>query len=278
MMYVSIGTPPEHRFDQPLGLLSDCHRRIEHFLRVLCKINQTAGEGPLNDEHQRAAEAAITYFQTAGPRHTADEEESLFPLLRASQRPEAQQALAMVQSLHHDHNAAEPAHEQINILYREWINQGSLAQSDRAELGQLLKGLQAMYQRHLAIEDTELFPLAAQALNEQNLRQLGQEMAQRRGLNAPEFTHQQGASDMTIQHTIDVRSIPGPQRHPLIFQTFETLAPGEALELINDHDPFPLHNQFNFMKRGQFAWEYLQQGPNLWRVQISRIAPQKARA
>jgi uncharacterized protein (DUF2249 family) len=59
----------------------------------------------------------------------------------------------------------------------------------------------------------------------------------------------------------------------LIFQTFETLQPGEALELVNDHDPFPLRNQFDFMKRGQFNWEYLRQGPDLWRVRIARVAP-----
>jgi uncharacterized protein (DUF2249 family) len=71
--------------------------------------------------------------------------------------------------------------------------------------------------------------------------------------------------------TIDVRPIPGPQRHPLIFQTFETLQPGEALQLVNDHDPFPLRNQFDFMKRGQFRWDYLEAGPAVWRVRIGRI-------
>ena len=76
---------------------------------------------------------------------------------------------------------------------------------------------------------------------------------------------------MTIKHTIDVRTIPGPQRHPLIFRTFESLAKDEALELINDHDPFPLRSQFNMMKRGQFDWTYLQQGPDLWRVRIGRL-------
>ena len=37
-MLLKIGGPPEHGFDQPLGLLSDCHRRIEHFLFVLSTI------------------------------------------------------------------------------------------------------------------------------------------------------------------------------------------------------------------------------------------------
>jgi uncharacterized protein (DUF2249 family) len=81
---------------------------------------------------------------------------------------------------------------------------------------------------------------------------------------------------MNFKTTIDVRTIPGPQRHPLIFQTFETLAPGEALQLINDHDPFPLRNQFEFMRRGRFRWDYLEEGPNVWRVRIGKIEPAKA--
>lgn len=79
---------------------------------------------------------------------------------------------------------------------------------------------------------------------------------------------------MKTINTIDVRTVPGPQRHPLIFRTFEGLIPGEALELINDHDPFPLRNQFNMMKPGQFSWDYLQEGPDLWRVRIGRLEKQ----
>lgn len=83
---------------------------------------------------------------------------------------------------------------------------------------------------------------------------------------------------MSIKSTVDVRTIPGPQRHPLIFLTFDTLQAGEALELVNDHDPFPLQNQFNFMKRGQFTWEYLQEGPDVWRVRIGKVARGQAAA
>lgn len=83
---------------------------------------------------------------------------------------------------------------------------------------------------------------------------------------------------MNTRDAIDVRTIPGPQRHPLIFRTFENLAPGEALELINDHDPFPLRNQFSFMKRGQFSWDYLQEGPDLWRVRIAKLPQPSAPA
>lgn len=69
---------------------------------------------------------------------------------------------------------------------------------------------------------------------------------------------------------IDVRTIAPRDRHPLIFSTFSGLAAGQSLELVNDHDPRPLYYQFNAQAPGQFAWEYLEHGPELWRVAITR--------
>ncbi|MEJ5990070.1 DUF2249 domain-containing protein [Ramlibacter sp. PS3R-8] len=69
---------------------------------------------------------------------------------------------------------------------------------------------------------------------------------------------------------IDVRTVAPRDRHPLIFSTFAALAKGEALELVNDHDPRPLYYQFNAQMPGQFAWDCLQTGPDLWRVAITR--------
>ncbi len=71
---------------------------------------------------------------------------------------------------------------------------------------------------------------------------------------------------------LDVRDVPPAQRHPLIFNTFHALAPGESFVLVNDHDPKPLFYQFKFEYEGQFAWDYLEQGPKAWRVRISRVA------
>ena len=71
---------------------------------------------------------------------------------------------------------------------------------------------------------------------------------------------------------IDVRTIAPRDRHPLIFSTFGKLARGQALELVNDHDPKPLYYQFSAEMPGQFAWQYLEQGPDTWRVAITRTA------
>lgn len=74
-----------------------------------------------------------------------------------------------------------------------------------------------------------------------------------------------------VTTALDVRQIPPPQKHTTIFQTFEGLVPGQSFILINDHDPKPLSYQFATERQGQFTWEYLEQGPEIWRVQIGRL-------
>ena len=71
--------------------------------------------------------------------------------------------------------------------------------------------------------------------------------------------------------TIDVRHIIPRERHPLIFSTFDHLGAGEALLLVNDHDPKPLFYQFNAEYPGIFEWTYEQQGPEVWQVRIDRL-------
>ena len=77
--------------------------------------------------------------------------------------------------------------------------------------------------------------------------------------------------------TLDVRTIPPAQRHPLIFQRFLALPEGGAFTLVNDHDPKPLYYQLNFEYSGQLGWDYLERGPRVWRVRISRVATTSAR-
>ena len=69
---------------------------------------------------------------------------------------------------------------------------------------------------------------------------------------------------------VDVRTVAPRHRHPLIFDTFEGLTVGQSFTLVNDHDPKPLYYQFQAERSGQFTWEYLEQGPTVWRVRIGR--------
>ncbi|MGH7037048.1 MAG: DUF2249 domain-containing protein [Stellaceae bacterium] len=69
---------------------------------------------------------------------------------------------------------------------------------------------------------------------------------------------------------LDVRDLPPPQRHALIFDTCGKLPVGNAVILVNDHDPRPLYYQFEAEQPGQFGWEYIERGPEVWRVRITR--------
>ena len=64
--------------------------------------------------------------------------------------------------------------------------------------------------------------------------------------------------------------MPPRERHPMIFGTWASLAPGESILLVNDHDPVPLYYQFAAEHGGSFRWDYLEQGPDEWRVRISK--------
>ena len=72
--------------------------------------------------------------------------------------------------------------------------------------------------------------------------------------------------------SLDVRTIPPRERHPRIFSTFESLPVGGSFVLINDHDPKPLYYHFQAERPGTFGWDYLEEGPDTWRVRISRAA------
>jgi uncharacterized protein (DUF2249 family) len=69
---------------------------------------------------------------------------------------------------------------------------------------------------------------------------------------------------------LDVRAIPPRDKHPSIFRAFDSLASGQTLTLVNDHDPRPLRYQLMAERPDSFDWAYEAEGPEVWRVKISR--------
>ncbi len=179
-MALQIGQRVDHGFDEPLGLLSDCHRRIEHFLWVLATVAADAAGGPLTPAYRTALEGALRYFAVAAPKHTADEEVSLFPRLRTSGDPAAAAALAALDRLERDHDEADGHHAAVEHLVRRWIADDRLSAADREQLRDRLARLQHLYQQHIAVEDQQVFPAAARALDRAAIERIGEEMAARR--------------------------------------------------------------------------------------------------
>jgi hemerythrin-like domain-containing protein len=181
-MPVVIGAKPESNFSDPIGLLTDCHRRIERFLAVLVRIAGEAGGGPLTAEQMTVLDTALQYFRNAAPRHTADEEDTLFPRMRASRQPEAVAALAQIASLEADHARADRSHAEVDELGRAWLAKGVLSADDAARLNGVLGELTRLYRDHIALEEGSVFPTASRVLPADDRLKMGREMAARRGL------------------------------------------------------------------------------------------------
>jgi hemerythrin-like domain-containing protein len=181
---IQIGQKPSPTFQQPLELLSDCHRRVESFLRALVLVAEQAHGGELNPQQREALETGLRYFREAAPKHTADEEESLFPRMRELNDRAARETFAKIAALETDHQVAKASHDAVEQLGQAWLRSGRLSADETARLIQTLRELESIYERHIAVEDNEIFPLARSILDAAVLREVGREMAARRGQDA----------------------------------------------------------------------------------------------
>lgn len=182
-MLMQIGQKPESDFSEPIGMLEDCHKRIHYFLQLLAALAESAGTDPLSPDERDSLEKSLRYFREAGPRHNADEEESLFPELR--RHPETLAVIDRLTALEADHRWAEEQHREIDTIGRRWLAAGVLRLSDRSRLHALIRPLMHFYSHHIDIEEREVFPAARRTLSALERERVGKGMAERRGLSTP---------------------------------------------------------------------------------------------
>ena len=69
----------------------------------------------------------------------------------------------------------------------------------------------------------------------------------------------------------DARGIARRFRHSAIFGALDALNPGETMRFVNDHDPIPLLAQLEQREPGAFAIEYVERGPEVFKIRFERI-------
>ncbi|MGC9292915.1 MAG: hemerythrin domain-containing protein [Acidobacteriaceae bacterium] len=176
-MAVQIGARPDSGSDDPIGMLQDCHRRIEHFLGIFLRVAEDARGRLLTPEEQAAIQAALHYFRTSGPLHNADEEQSLFPRIRNGADLDV---LGHVEKLEAQHREAACLHGTIGHLFSVWTSNGTLPKKDGAALLSAIETLQHLYTRHIQVEETIVFPYAKGRLDAAAIREFGAEFRSRR--------------------------------------------------------------------------------------------------
>ena len=174
-MAVQIGANPDSGFEDPIGMLKDCHRRIERFVNLLARIAAQANGRSLNLDERQAVEAALRYFRESGPRHTHDEEQSLFPRLKDS--PDVQ---AQITRLYGEHQEADELHAEVNELFTAWLNGETPSSEEARGLREMTHRLAELYREHIGIEEDHVFPHATRTLSPDAIAAIGREFQQRR--------------------------------------------------------------------------------------------------
>ncbi|MEO9209700.1 MAG: DUF2249 domain-containing protein [Ginsengibacter sp.] len=77
-----------------------------------------------------------------------------------------------------------------------------------------------------------------------------------------------GDDGFSVVNEFDLRPFPPTERHEMFYKAFADIKPGEAFEFINDHDPKPLYYQMEAESKEPFKWEYIDKGPEEWKVRV----------
>lgn len=92
--------------------------------------------------------------------------------------------------------------------------------------------------------------------------------AQPKGAAAQDFTAGNNSNNEVFE--LNVTLLEPRKKHPTIFEHFDALAEGASFKILNDHDPKPLYYQMLGERGNIFTWEYLEKGPQWWRVLITK--------
>lgn len=170
-----LSDPTAPSFDDPFGMLTACHGRIERQLSTLDRLQRHLPEHGADTDARAAARGILRYFDTAGPNHHADEEASVFPRLKHALPDRADLLIAELAA---EHDALAAKWRRLRPLL------AGIAAGTRANLSaRQVADIRAAYAVHIAREESTLFPLAAAAFDAATLAEIGSEMAARRGID-----------------------------------------------------------------------------------------------
>lgn len=173
------------RIDDPIQHLLRCHEQIERCLLNLECVAMTVGfsEGAMRQDAAAALDYEFGILETIDRLHTEDEEESLFPRLRANLGNDTSLLDELMLSLELQHRDEQAAFAKL----KEAVKNAASPQSQPAE-GQvsscedLVRELAAICAPHMTLENERLIPLARRVLTPADLEEIRREMRRRWGV------------------------------------------------------------------------------------------------
>lgn len=172
--------------DDPFEWLAQCHRRVEHFTQLVLRLHDHLQARGWDRSAQEAAHDVIRYFEQAAPLHHADEEDDLFPWLKAHGGDADQQALT---ALEEDHRRLDEQWQALRADLQAGATLEVLATSLEARSGRsgllgdrtALEHWYAAYARHIAVEEGQIYPALRQVMDAEARHRALRKMRARRG-------------------------------------------------------------------------------------------------
>lgn len=174
---------PAAGFEAPFDLLSACHERVHRSLRLLARLRDHVAASGCDMAAQEAARDVIRYFDVAAPRHHEDEERHVFPpLLACGNHP----LRALVLRLQQDHRDMEVAWGQARAVLQRLSDVHVPHPGFAWQASELaaLDVFSSLYDRHIADEETLVYPASQGQISAEQLRHMSTDMMNRRGVRS----------------------------------------------------------------------------------------------
>lgn len=165
--------PAAPDFSDPLGLLRACHERVFKHCDTLENLAAHLDDKGLDQDAREAAAQVHKYFSIAGKHHHQDEEQDIFPRL-------ARQSLKLADLVHQlkqDHERLDAMWSQLEPLLARPATIG-----DTTAFLELAQQYADAYRAHARRENEDLLEMAKHIFGNDELKQIGEKMAERRGL------------------------------------------------------------------------------------------------
>ncbi|KUI23251.1 cation-binding protein [Mycobacterium sp. GA-1285] len=228
------------------------HAELAGHLKELTEAMVSAAERGAGFEAARAA--AVEFLTDELLPHATAEEARLYPAAAHTER-----ARPLIESM-------IAAHRVIGGLVDRIRTEQSPVRAAAAG-----HALRVVFEAHLVDENDRILPIVASDPDISLADALDGMHELIGGHHHAEGGHSCGCGADAEEPVLDVRDVPHSIRHATVFGAFDAVPVGASMVLVAPHDPVPLLHQLHDRTAGRISFDYIERGPEAWRLRLTRI-------
>lgn len=234
-------------------MIKNHHAQLAGHLVAVTDAMLSAAERP--GDFEAARSAAVTFLADELLPHAAAEEDRLYPAAARTDR-----ARPLIESMIAAHRVIAALADRVGT------------ESTPLRAAAAGHALRVIFEAHLADENERILPVVA-ADPDVSLADVTLGMHELLGGDRPDEHaghHCRCGETDGDEPVLDVREIPHSIRHATVFGAFDAVPAGGTLVLVAHHDPLPLLSQLRDRTGGGLAVDYVERGPDTWRLRLTK--------